>query len=81
MHGYPLFEKRDNIYLDVEERVEVWDDDVFVLHLAPHVLDGVDGRFVVRLWTAAERQLLLPEAARLKEFVKHQPGQRHRLHF
>lgn len=73
--------KSDNIYLDVEERVEIGDDNVFVLHLAPHVLDGVDGRFVVRLWTAAERQLLLPEAASLKQSVEHQPGQRHRLHF
>lgn len=68
------------VYLHVEECVEVGDDDVLVLHLAPHVLDGVDGSFIVRLWAAAERQLLQPEAAHLKQSVKHQPGQLHRLY-
>lgn len=67
-------------YLKVEECVEVRDDDVLILHLAPHVLDGVNGGFVVWLWTAAERQLLHPEAAHLKQSVKHQPGELHRLH-
>lgn len=67
-------------YLNIEECVEVWDDDMLVLHLAPHVLDGVDGRLVIRLRTAAEGQLLQPEAARLKQPIKHQPGQLHRLH-
>lgn len=48
---------------------------MLVLHLAPHVLDGVDGRFVVRLWAAAVRQLLHPEAAHVEQRVEHQPGQ------
>ncbi len=67
------------IYLNVKECVEVGDDDMLVLHLAPHVLDGVDGSFVVRLWTAVERQLLQPHAAHLKQSVEHEPGQLHRL--
>lgn len=67
------------IYLDIEEGVEVGDDDVLVLHLAPHVLDGVDGRFVVRLWATAKGQLLQPEAAHLEERVEHQPGELHGL--
>lgn len=62
-------------HLDVKECVEIRDDDVFVLHLAPHVLDGVDGRLVVRLWAAVEGQLLHPQAAHLKEGVEHQPCQ------
>lgn len=66
-------------YLDVEERVEVWDDDVFVLHLAPHVLDGVNGRFIVRQRTAVEGELLQPEAAHLKQYIKHESGHRHSL--
>lgn len=53
---------------------------MLVLHLAPHVLDGVDGRLIIWLWTAAEGELLQPEAARLKQSIKHQPGQLHRLH-
>lgn len=70
-----------NPYLNIEECVEVRDDDVLVLHLAPHVLDGVDGRLIIWLWTTAEGELLQPEAARLKQSIKHQPGQLHRLHF
>lgn len=69
-----------DFYLDIEECVEVGDDDVFVLHLASHVLDGVDGCFVVWLRAAAERQLLLPEAAGLIQSVKDHPGQLHSLH-
>lgn len=72
-------ERGQRVYLKVEERVEVGDDDVLVLHLPPHVLDGVDGRLVVRLRSAVEGQLLHPQAARLKESVEHQPGQLHRL--
>lgn len=63
------------MYLDVEKRVEVGYDDMLVLHLTPHVLDGVDGRLVVWLRAAAEGQLFHPEAAHLKERVEHQPGQ------
>lgn len=66
-------------YLNVEQRVEVGDDDVLVLHLAPHVLDGVDGGFVVRLRATAEGQLLQPQAAGLEESVEDQAGQLHRL--
>lgn len=65
----------DAAHLNVEERVEVGDDDVFVLHLAPHVLDGVDGRLVIGLRAAAEGQLLHPHNAHLKERVEHQPRQ------
>lgn len=65
----------DVAHLDIEERVEVWDDDVFVLHLAPHVLDGVDGRLVIGLRAAAEGQFLHPQAAHLEERVEHQPRQ------
>ena len=68
------------IYLNVEECVEVRDDDMLVLHLAPHVLDGVDGSFVVWLWAAVEGQLLQPEAAHLEQSIKHQPGQIHSVH-
>lgn len=53
-------------HLDVKECVEIRDNDVFVLHLAPHVLDGVDRRLIVRLRAAAEGQLLHPQAAHLK---------------
>lgn len=67
------------IHLDLEECVKVGDDDMLVLHLAPHVFDGVDRSFIVWLWTAVEGKLLQPEAAHLKESVKHQPGQLHRL--
>lgn len=66
------------VYLNIEECVEVRDDDMLVLHLAPHVLDGMDRRFVVGLWTTAEGKLLQPEAAHLKESVKNQPGQLYR---
>lgn len=62
-------------HLDVKERVEIGDNNVFVFHLAPHVLDGVDGRLIVRLRAAAEGQLLHPQAAHLKEGVEHQPCQ------
>lgn len=62
-------------HLDIKERVEIGDNDVFVLHLAPHVLDGVDGSLVVRLWAAAEGQFLHPQAAHLKKGVEHQPCQ------
>lgn len=62
-------------HLDVKERVEIGDNDVLVLHLAPHVLDGVDGRLVVRLRAAAEGQLLHPHAAHLEEGVEDQPRQ------
>lgn len=62
-------------HLDIKECVEIGDNDVFVLHLAPHVLDGVDGRLVVRLWAATEGQFLHPQAAYLKEGVEHQPRQ------
>lgn len=65
------------MYLKIEECVEVRDDDVFVLHLPPHVLDGVDRCFIVWLWSAAEGQLFHPQAADLKEPVEHQPGQLH----
>lgn len=50
---------------------------MFVLHLPPHVLDGVDRCFIVWLWSAAEGQLFHPQAADLKEPVEHQPGQLH----
>lgn len=50
---------------------------MFVLHLAPHVLDGVYGGFIVGQRTATEGKLLHPQAAHLKESVEHQPGQLH----
>ena len=63
--------------LDVEEGVEVRDDDVLVLHLAAHVLDGVDGGLVVGRGPAAVREVLHPRVAHLKQPVEHQPGQLH----
>lgn len=75
----PLVERGHRLYLNIEERVEVGDDDVLVLHLPPHVFDGVDRCFIVRLRSAVEGQLLHPQAAHFKESVEHQPGQLHRL--
>ena len=66
--------------LDVEEGVEVGDDDMLVLHLAPHVLDGVDGGLVVGRGAAAVREVLHPRVAHLKQPVEHQPRQLHRVH-
>jgi hypothetical protein len=66
-------------YLYVEESVEVGDDDMFVLHLAAHVFDGVDGSLVVGLRAAAVREVFQPQAACFTQFVENEPGKCHRL--
>lgn len=63
--------------LQVEEHVEVRDDDVPVLHLAPHVLDGVDGGLVVSLRAASWGKPLQPHTARLTQLIKDQASKFH----
>jgi hypothetical protein len=66
-------------YLYVEEGVEVGNDDVFVLHLAAHVFDGVDGGLVVGLRAAAVREVFQPQAACFTQLIEDEPGKGHRL--
>lgn len=63
--------------LQVEEHVEVRDDDVPVLHLAPHVLDGVDGGLVVSLRAASWGKPLQPHTACLTQLIKDQASKFH----
>lgn len=67
-------------YLEMEERVEVGDDDVPVLHLAAHVLDSMDGGLVVGLRAASLWETLQPHAACLAQLIKDQASQFHCLY-
>lgn len=65
------------LYLNVEEGVEVWNADVFVFHLAAHVLNGMNGCFVVTVGLWLEGKVLYPAAANLMEFAEHCTSQLH----
>lgn len=74
---FPIVSCVGGVYLQVEERVKVRDDDMPVFHLAPHVFNGVDGGLVVGLRAASRWETLQPHAARLTQLIKDQTSQFH----
>lgn len=81
--GWPLVvlpSSKQAVYLKIEKCVEVRDADMLVFHLAPHVFNGMNRRFIITVRFPLQGKVLYPAAADVMELAEHCAGQLHCFH-